>query len=307
MARFVAAFAAIYLIWGSTYLAIKLAIATIPPFLMLSWRFFPAGLILYLVLRLRGVASPSRREMLAAAGIGILMLAGGTGAVAWSERTIHSGLAALLVAAVPMWMVLFDWLGPAKRRPTGRVLSGLAVGFLGVGLIVGPTWEGLGVAGLLAVLAVMFGTICWALGSVYSRYAPLPRSPFMASAIEMMAAGVFLAATAFALGETRGFDPAAVSRQSALAVAYLVVFGSLIAYAAYVWLLHNTTPARVSSYAFVNPLVAMLLGVWLGNESFGLTTLIAAGLVIGSVVLITLERRRRPAVELPPRVRRLTP
>lgn len=307
MARFVAAFAAIYVIWGSTYLAIKLAIATIPPFLMLSWRFFPAGLILYVVLRLRGVASPTKREMLAAAGIGTLMLAGGTGAVAWAERTIHSGLAALLVAVVPMWMVLFDWLGPAKRRPTGRVLSGLAVGFLGVGLIVGPTWQGLGLAGLLAVLAVMFGTICWALGSVYSRYAPLPRSAFMASAIEMMAAGVFLLGAAIALGETTGFDFAAVSRESALAVAYLVVFGSLIAYAAYVWLLHNSTPARVSSYAFVNPLVAMLLGVWLGNESFGLTTLIAAGLVVGSVVLITLEKRPRPAGGAPPRPRRLTP
>lgn len=307
MLRFGTAFAAIYVIWGSTYLAIKLAIATIPPFLMLSWRFFPAGLILYAVLRLRGVESPTRREMLAAAGIGILMLAGGTGAVAWAERTIHSGLAALLVAAVPMWMVLFDWLGPAKRRPTARVLSGLAVGFLGVALIVGPTWQGLGLAGLLAVLAVMFGTICWALGSVYSRYVPLPRSPFMASAIEMMAAGVFLLGTAIAVGETNGFAFSAVSRESAVAVVYLVVFGSLVAYAAYVWLLHNSTPARVSSYAFVNPLVAMLLGVWLGDESFGATTLIAAGLVVGSVVLITLERRRRPVETPPARPRRPTP
>lgn len=307
MLRFVAAFSAIYLIWGSTYLAIKLAIATIPPFLMLSWRFFPAGLILYAVLRLRGHESPGRRESLAAAGIGTLMLAGGTGAVAWAEGTIHSGLAALLVAVVPMWMVLFDWMGPAKRRPTTRVLAGLAVGFFGVGLIVGPTWQGLGLAGLLAVLAVMFGTICWAFGSVYSRYVPLPRSAFMASAIEMMAAGVFLFLLAVVLGETRGFDPGAVSSQSAFAVAYLIVFGSLIAYGAYVWLIHNTSPARVSSYAFVNPLVAMLLGVWLGNESFEPTTLVAAGLVVGSVVLITFEKRSLPEAEPPSRVGRQTP
>lgn len=292
MLRFVAAFAAIYLIWGSTYLAIKFAIATIPPFLMLSFRFLPAGLLMYAFLRLRGAAPPTRREWLAAAAVGTLMLAGGTGAVAWAERTIHSGLAALLVAAVPMWMVLLDWLGPARRRPTGRVLAGLAVGFTGVALIVGPTWAGFGLSGLAAALAVMFGTICWAVGSVYSRYTPLPRSPFMASAAEMIAAGLVLAGIGVVTGETGGFDPAAVSTESALSVLYLIVFGSLVAYAAYVWLLHNTTPARVSSYAFVNPLVAMLLGVWLGDESFGLTTVLAAGLVVGSVVLITLERKR---------------
>jgi drug/metabolite transporter (DMT)-like permease len=292
MMRFVAAFAAIYLIWGSTYLAIKFAIATIPPFLMLSFRFLPAGLIMYVFLRLRGAERPSRREWLAAAAVGTLMLAGGTGAVAWAERTIHSGLAALLVAAVPMWMVLLDWIGPARRRPTGRVLAGLAVGFTGVGLIVGPTWTGLGMAGLGAALAVMFGTICWAVGSVYSRYVALPRSPFMASAVEMIAAGIMLAGLGAVAGETGRFDPAAVSTVSALSVLYLIVFGSLVAYAAYVWLLHNTTPARVSSYAFVNPLVAMLLGVWLGEESFGVTTILAAALVVGSVVLITLERKR---------------
>lgn len=294
MIHFAAAFAAIYLIWGSTYLAIKFAIATIPPFLMLSLRFLPAGLVMYALLRLRGVAAPRRREWLAAAAVGILMLVGGTGAVAWAERTIHSGLAALLVAAVPMWMVLFDWIGPARRRPTGRVLAGLAVGFAGVAMIAGPTRSAFGVAGLAATAAVMFGTVCWALGSVYSRYVPLPRSPFMASAVEMIAAGVALVAVAAATGELAAFEPSGVSRASALSVAYLIVFGSLIAYAAYVWLLHNTTPARVSSYAFVNPLVAMLLGVWLGDESFGLATVIAAALVIGSVALITLEQRPVP-------------
>lgn len=296
--RFVAAFAAIYLIWGSTYLAIKFAIATIPPFLMLGFRFLPAGLILYAVLRLRGVASPTRRQWLAAAGVGVLMLAGGTGAVAWAERTIHSGLAALLVAVVPMWMVLFDWVGPARRRPTPAVILGLIVGFTGVALIVGPTRAGFGTAGVVSVGVVVFGTICWAVGSVYSRYVPLPTSPLMASAVEMIAAGLSLFVIGALAGEGGAFDPAAVSPGSALSVLYLIVFGSLIAYAAYVWLLHNTTPARVSSYAFVNPLVAMLLGVWLGGESFGTRTLLAAALVVGSVVLITL-RRRRPAAPAP--------
>jgi len=296
---FVLSFAAIYLIWGSTYLAIKFAVVTIPPFLMLSFRFLPAGLLMYGGLRLKGVARPEGRQWLAAAAVGTLMLAGGPGAVAWAEQTIHSGLAALMVAAVPMWMVLFDWMGPARRRPTPRVLAGLAVGFTGVALVVGPTRASFGMAGLAAALAVMFGTICWALGSVYSRYVALPKSPLMASAVEMMAAGVALLLIGALSGETAGFDPSAVSTRSALAVGYLIVFGSLIAYAAYVWLLHNTTPARVSSYAFVNPLVALLLGVWLGDESFGLTTILAAVLVVGSVVLITRERRQRPP---PPKV-----
>lgn len=300
MLTYALAFGAIYLIWGSTYLAIKFAVVTIPPFLMLSFRFLPAGLLLYGVQRLRGEAHPGRRQLLAAAAVGILMLAGGTGAVAWAEQTIHSGLAALLVAAVPMWMVLLDWLGPARRRPTRRVLAGLAVGFAGVALIVGPTRASFGMAGLAAALVVMFGTICWAIGSVYSRYVPLPKSPLMAAAVEMIAAGLALLALAAVTGETAGFDPGGVSRTSALSVAYLIVFGSLIAYAAYVWLIHNTTPARVSSYAYVNPLVALLLGVWLGDETFGLTTLLAAVLVVGSVALITLERRARPAKSEPP-------
>ncbi len=291
MGRFIAAFAAIYLIWGSTYLAIKLAIASIPPFLMLSFRFIPAGLLLYAFLRLRGIPAPTRKQWLAAAGVGTLMLAGGVGAVAHAERSIHSGLAALLVAAVPMWMVLFDWMGPARRRPTRRVLVGLAVGFLGVGLIVGPAWEGAGMAGLGAVAVVMFGTMCWALGSVYSRHLSKPKSAFMSSAMQMTGAGVSLFLLAVLSGEIATFDPSIITQQSAMAVGYLIVFGSIIAYAAYVWLLHHTTPARVSSYAFVNPLVAMLLGVWLGNESFGPMAIFAAMLVVTSVVLVTLGGR----------------
>ena len=165
------------------------------------------------------------------------------------------------------------------------------LGFIGVGLIVGPAWEGAGMAGLGAVLVVMFGTVCWAIGSVYSRYLSLPKSSFMASAAQMIAAGLALLVFAAVVGDTSAFDAEAVTRESALAVLYLIVFGSIIAYAAYVWLLHNTTPARVSSYAFVNPLVAMLLGVWLGNESFGPMAVTSAVLVVASVALITLEPR----------------
>lgn len=294
MIRFVGAFAAIYIIWGSTYLAIKFAIATIPPFMMLSWRFFPAGMILLAILKLRGHRWPGRRETIAASLVGVLMLAGGTGAVAWAERTIHSGLAALLVAVVPMWMVVLDWLRPGGPRPSTRVVGGLAIGFSGVALIVGPTRDMFGTSGIVAAAAVLFGTICWAVGSVYSRHVRMPKSSLMASAVQMLAAGAFLAALSFASGETAGFDLGAVSRASLLSVAYLVVFGSLVAYAAYVWLLHHTTPARVSTYAFVNPLVALGLGVWLGSESFDPATLVAAALILGSVVLIT--SRPRPAI-----------
>lgn len=255
------AFASIYIIWGSTYLAIRFAVETIPPYLMMGARFATAGSLLYLVLRVRGVARPSRANWKAATVIGGFMLLGGTGAVGWAEQWIPSGLAALLVAAVPMWMVLIDWLRRDGVRPGGRVILGLAIGFGGVALLVGPIdLSGANRMYILGSLAVLLGTLSWAIGSVYSRHVKLPASPWMASAQQMLAGGVLLLVAGTFLGEWRNLEAASISLRSILGWSYLVVFGSLIAFASYVYLLRVSTPARVGSYAYVNPVVAVLLG-----------------------------------------------
>lgn len=292
--RLALAFAAVYVIWGSTYLAIRFAVEAIPPYLMMGTRFLTAGLILYATLRLRGAPRPSLINCRAAAVIGGFMLLGGTGAVGWAEQWIASGLAALLVAAVPMWMVLLDWLRPGGVRPSGRVVLALAVGFGGVTLLVGPIdFSGSQRMNVLGSLAVLGGTLSWAIGSVYSRHVRLPKSPSLASALEMVMGGLLLLVAGTLMGEWRAFDPGAVPLRSALGWAYLVVFGSLIAFASYVYLLHNVAPARVGSYAYVNPVVAVLLGWALAGESIDGRTLVGAAVVVLAVALIISTRSRR--------------
>lgn len=283
----VLAFAAIYIIWGSTYLAIRFAIETIPPFLMLGVRFFSAGILMYAWLRWRGAPRPRAREWAAAAVLGGLLLAGGTGAVAWSVQWIPSGLAALLVAMVPMWMALLDWLRPGGRRLGAPAAAGLLLGLTGVVLLIGPVDLSGGDRSLLLAAGVLaLGSLSWSIGSVYSQKLPLPRSPFMAAALQMTTGGLLLAMAGTSFGEWARFDPAAFSVRSTLAVAYLVIFGSLIAFAAYVWLLKYSTPARVGSYAYVNPVVAVFLGWALAAEPISARTIVAAAIIIMSVVLI---------------------
>lgn len=309
--QYVSAFAAIYIIWGSTYLAIRFAVESVPPLVMIGGRFFLAGLILYPFLRLRGIPAPTRRNWTAAAVLGFMMLGVGTGTVAWAEQYIHSGLAALIVATVPMWMVLIDWVRPGGRGPGGKVLLGLAIGFVGVALIIGPvdleavrsgadmaegTGRGSAAAQFLSIVAIVLASLSWATGSVFSRHAPLADSPLMAAAQEMIAAGAIMIVIGAAIGELDGWSVAAVTRESWLGWAWLVFAGSLIAYVAYVWLLHNTTPARAGSYAYVNPVVAVILGWWLANETFAPRILFAAALVIVSVALITYGKAANPAV-----------
>ena len=288
------AFAAVYLIWGSTYLAIRFAIETAPPFLMMGIRFIIAGSLMYGWLRVRGAARPALREWGAAALIGGLLLLGGTGAVGWSEQFIPSGLAALLVAMVPMWMVLLDWLRPNGRRPGVPVAIGLLVGFAGVMLLVGPIdLSGNGRAQLLALGALMLGTLSWATGSVYSQRLPLPESPYLAASLQMMLGGLLLVLAGSGMGEWTRFDPVMLSLRSGLAILYLIVFGSLIAFVAYAWLLKASTPTRVASYAYVNPVVAVFLGWLLADEPVTARTLIAAGVIIAGVVLIISHRAAR--------------
>ena len=292
-AEILLAFAAIYVIWGSTYLAIRFAIETLPPFLMAASRFLVAGPLLYAWARWRGAARPSPGHWRAAAAVGALLLRGGTGAVGGAPPGAPAGVPGGRLAMVPLWMVLLDWVRPGGVRPTLAVFSGVALGLAGLVLLVGPEQilggEHVDHAG---ALALAFGCLTWSIGSVYSRHAPLPASPQLATAMEMLAGGALLLVASLARGEWQQLDVQAISPRSLAALAYLVVFGSLVALTAYVWLLRQTTPARVSTYAYVNPVVAMLLGWALAGEPLSARTLVAAAVIVGGVVLITRSKVR---------------
>lgn len=294
------AFAAVYGIWGSTYLAIRFAIETIPPLLMAGVRFLTAGALLYAWCRRRGVPAPTRAQWRAAVVVGGLLLLGGNGAVVVAEQWIPSGLAALLVAAVPLWMVLLDWGWGSRLRPSGRVAVGLMAGFGGVGMLAGA--PGVGAGGTMELVGgglVLMGALSWAAGSLYSRSAPQPAHPRMWVATQMLAGGALLLPAAVATGELARLDLGGVSAKSVLALAYLIVFGALVAYAAYIWLLSVSTPARVGTYAFVNPVVAMFLGWALADEPLSFRSLLAAAIIVGAVVVITTERRVPPGDSAP--------
>jgi len=290
-----AAFAAVYVLWGSTYLAIRIAIDTLPPLLMAGARFLLAGSLLYAVMRLRGVPAPTGRQWRATALIGALLLGFGNGGVVMAERTVPSGVAALLVAMVPMWMVLLEWLRPGGTRPAARTIAGLLIGFAGIVMLVGPAGftggEGVDPFGALLLVA---GSAAWAAGSIYARGAALPSSALMATAMEMLWGGAWLLLAGTLRGEPAAANPAAFTTQSVLAVLYLVVFGSLVAFSAYVWLLGVSTPARVSTYAYVNPVVAVLLGWWLLDEPLTARVIGAAAVIVAAVAVITMGKRPRP-------------
>lgn len=288
------AFAAVYVIWGSTYLAIRFAIETLPPLLMAGVRFLTAGALLYVWARLRGAPRPTPAQWRAASVVGGLLLLCGNGGVVLAEQWVPSGLAALLVAVVPLWMVLVDWLWGAGDRPTPRVVLGVAVGFGGVALLVGsPGVGGGGRQELLGGIIVVVAAFFWALGSIYSRYAPAPPRPRLWVATQMLAGGALLLLAGVGAGELSRLDLGSVSLRSVLALLYLMAFGSIVAYSAYIWLLGVSTPARVGTYAYVNPMVALLLGWALAAEPLTFRSLLAAVIIIGAVVVINTERGRR--------------
>ncbi len=302
-AKVIAAFAIVYVIWGSTYLAILYAIQTLPPFLMASFRFLVAGVLLFAWARSRGLDPPTRPQWAGCAVAGLLMLMAGNGAVVWAEQRVPSGVAALLVAIVPCWMVLIEWLRGGEK-PTRRVVAGLALGLLGLGLLVGPeALMGGGRIDTIGALVLAIGGLAWAGGSIYARGRNFP-APRMSTAAQMLAGGAGLFVLGTATGEWSGIDPAAVSTRSVLAVLYLIIFGSLIAYSAYVWLLGVSTPAKVSTYAYVNPIVAVLLGWAFVDEPVTLRMLIAAGVIVAGVALITMRDARRVQAGQPQPVRR---
>ncbi len=298
----IGAFAAVYVIWGSTYLGMRMLAETRLGLSMLGIRFFVAGLILFLWARWRGAPWPEPRQWRAGITSGLLMLAGGAGGVMVALRNLESGLVALLVGMVPLWIAVLLWLWPGQGdRPSLKTFFALLIGFGGVAILAAPG-DVLGGEPIYlpAVLVTVLACLSWAVGSLYSRTAPLPSSPHMVSGVQMLAGGVLLALWGIGDGDWQRFAPQAITPVSAWALLYLIVFGSLIAFSAYSWLIRTTEPTLVATYAYVNPVVAVFLGWLLADESFGPRTLIAAALIVGSVILLTTagagqERRPRRA------------
>jgi drug/metabolite transporter (DMT)-like permease len=290
--RLLAAFLAVYVIWGSTYLAIRFAIETIPPLMMAGMRFLVAGMVLYAWAMIRGTERPTRINWITAAFVGFLLLIGGNGGVVLAETRIPSGLAALLIATEPFFIVLLDWLRPSGKRPRPLVALALMLGFVGVSLLVSPgDLIGGGRVDPVGALLVIAASISWAVGSLYTaRGARLPESPMLATGMEMLIGGVMFLLLASVMGEWGRFSVAAVSLKSVLAVLYLITFGAIIAFTAYVYILKNTTPARASTYAYVNPVIAVFLGWALGGEVVSRRALLAAAFIIAAVVTITRQQ-----------------
>lgn len=292
-AKLALAFASVYIVWGSTYLAIKFAVESIPPYLMGGARFIVSGVILYAWCRLQGQANPSRKEWRDAAIVGALLLAGGNGAVGWAEQRVPSGITALLVASVPMWMVLIDWARPRGKRPPLIVSVGLLIGLIGVGVLAAPGFsEGDGSAVGVGAIVLILGSIAWAAGSIYSRQGAKPKSALMSTALQMITGSIALLVIGLAAGEGSRLHLAEVTMRSFLGWAYLVSFGSLVGFTAYAYLLRETTPAKATTYAYVNPVVAVLLGWAFAGEPITVRTVIAAGIILASVAMISLAGAR---------------
>jgi drug/metabolite transporter (DMT)-like permease len=292
-----AAFAILYIVWGSTYLAMRVAVDTLPPFLMAGSRFLVAGGALFALLRLRGAPQPTRAHWRSAAVSGFLLLASGNGLVAWAEQTVPSGLTALLVGLVPVWFALVDWLRPGGTRPQVRTLAGILVGFAGITLLVSPHGGSTPDAPLnvWGVLALLVAGISWAGGSLYSKYHSKVESPWLNASLQMLSGGAALIGLAWLTGEFHRVNWPHISAQSVSALAYLIVFGSWIGFSAYVWLLKVSKPSHVATYAYVNPVIALFLGSLLLREPLTPRVLLAAAIILAGVIIITLPKNAVPA------------
>jgi drug/metabolite transporter (DMT)-like permease len=290
--KLTAAFAGIYLIWGSTYLAVRIAIDTLPPLLMsAAWSLLP-GTLLYTVARLRGDPKPAPQQWRAAFISGVLLISGGVGAFVWAEQTVPSGITSLVLATIPLWMVLLDWLWGRGPRPGLPIIAGLIIGSGGVAGLVGPDmFTDHGIVRAPDLIILLASAVSWSVGSIYARRAALPQSLLLTVGMQMLAGGAVLLVAAAVAGEFDGLCLRATSMSSLLALVYLVAIDSVLGYSAYVWLLGQTSAARVSTYAFVNPVVAVFLGWRLGGEHVDMRTLVAAGAILAGVALITLRSK----------------
>ncbi len=295
-AELVIAFGAVYLIWSSTYLAIRFTVETLPPFLTAGVRFVFAGTLLYGWMRLRGAKRPTPLHWKSTAIVGGLLLLGGNGGVVWAEQIVPSGITALMIATVPLWMVVIHWMSPGGERPSIQVLTGVIIGFFGIVLLVNPFPSAASFrVDPLGAAVLLFGSVSWSIGSLYSRNAPMPPESLLATAMEMLTGGALLLLVGTLTGEWSRLNLAAASLRSLLSVAYLIVFGSLIAFPSYIWLLKNTSPARVSTYAYVNPVLAVFLGWALAGEVLNGRIFVAAVVIVLAVILITTYRERHPS------------
>jgi drug/metabolite transporter (DMT)-like permease len=280
---------ALYIVWGSTYLAIRFAVETIPPFMSAGLRFLVSGIILFAWRRAAGDPAPTKQQWISTAIVGAALLLGGNGLVSWAEQRVPSGIAALMVSTIPLWMVVFEALRPGGIKPSWRAIMGLLIGFGGVFLLIGPAEFG----GKSATQFDLFGTIAllcaafiWAFGSIYSKHGDMPKSSLMGTGAEMLTGAVALFIVSASTGELNGFHFEAVSIRSWLGLAFLIFIGSLVGFVSYGWLLQNAPISLVSTYAYVNPVVAVFLGSWFASEPLTPRILLAAVIIIGSVVLI---------------------
>ena len=286
-------FAAIYVIWGSTYLGIRVAIETMPPFLMASARFLVAGAALFTFLKLRGAPWPTPYQWRANIVIGTLLLLGGNGGVVFAERTIPSGITALLIGMGPLFIVLTEWAWPGGTRPSAVTMGAMLLGFAGVAWLAAP-WEKSNSGGLnpVGVIAIVIACISWAIGSIYSRHAKHGADAMLASSLQMLGGGSALALFALFHGDFGALDLGRISSRTWGAFAYLIAVGSLVGFSTFVWLMKHSTPARVATYAYVNPVVAVFLGWLILDEPLGPRTLVASVIIVAAVAIITTQKAK---------------
>lgn len=300
-----AAFAAVYFIWGSTYLAMRFAITTLPPFLMAAMRFLVAGAVLYAWERMRGTPKPAPLLWKVTGISGALLLLGGNGGVVWAVQYVPSGLTAVLIATVPMWVVILGWLWQNRGRPDGKTIFGIIIGLSGIAVLVGPErLMGSGAVDPLGMIVLLLASFSWAAGSLYSTHTRINASPLLATGMQMLCGGASLLLLGLLSGEWQKVHLEQISLQSFVALAYLIVFGSLIGFTAYIWLLRMTTPSRASTYAFVNPVVAVLLGWAIGGEALTPRAIFATLLIVTAVIAIILSRPQPKVLktETPPQL-----
>lgn len=285
------AFGIIYLVWGSTYYAIRVGVREVPPFLLAAMRFLISGALLYAWTRARGERAPSGREWGGVALVAFLIFVMDYGLVFWAEQRVASGLTAVMMGTIPAFMALGEIFILGTQRLTVRLAAALLIGLGGVGVLVSRSLN-LGGAAIdgRGALALIAGAVSWSIASALTRKVPLPGSKVVSSGAQMLAGGVFLAVISCVLGEYRGFHVGSVSRGAWIALAYLIVAGSIIAFTAYVWLLHHESPTKVGTYAYVNPVVAVALGYFLGGEELGIRAIVGTVFVLISVVVITTTK-----------------
>jgi drug/metabolite transporter (DMT)-like permease len=286
------AFAIIYFVWGSTFLAIRIGVHEVPPFLFAAMRFAAAGFVLYGWMLARGESSPTSRQWLSACLLALLIFVFDYGFLFWAEQRVPSGIAAVMMATIPLFMALFEIVFLRTQKLTLRLAVALFIGLAGVAVLMSHSLNlGGGAIDTKAAAALIIGSLSWSLASILTRKLPLPKSKVMSSGAQMLAGGIMLTLAAALLGEFRRFHPQSVSREAWFALMYLIIAGSIIGFTAYVWLIHHESPTKVGTYAYVNPVVAVVLGYFVAGESLGVRTILGTLCVLISVIVITTTRK----------------